>query len=380
MTKPLRLDVVAALLARYALTLVGFVMAPLPRRHKVTMLTRQSSQPSSDFTMLADAIRERDPLADVVMIARMVPPGIIAKVRYALHLVKEMYHVETSRVVVVDGYSMVVSAARRTDGLTVVQMWHALGALKKFGLSILGRAGGRDPRLARAMRMHQGYDMVITSAERGRAAFAEALGVTRDKVVVAPLPRVDRLRDPEERAKARAVFDGLYPELVGEKIALFAPTFRVGNTPQDEQALEVTEALAGAGYATVTKLHPLVPVPSHTSLRVAPGLSTQQMLLVADVFVTDYSSAVFEAAVVGVPSYLYAPDRDLYVESRDFYMAYPDDLGLTMAMTAAELTEQVASGACTPADIAATAANHVVIPEFGTAAATLAAVITGRRP
>ena len=83
----------------------------------------------------------------------MVPPGVLRKFGYALALLSELYHVATSRVLVLDGYSIAASAAWHGDGLTVVQLWHALGAMKKFGLSIVGRPEGRDPALARAMRL-----------------------------------------------------------------------------------------------------------------------------------------------------------------------------------------------------------------------------------
>ncbi|MGW8482811.1 CDP-glycerol glycerophosphotransferase family protein [Microbacterium sp. NPDC055903] len=344
LVRTLRLDVIAAYAARLALTLVSLVLRPLPRRNKVTMLTRQSSRVPSDFAMLKQAIQRADPSAEVVVIARMVPPGILPKFGYAVHLIVEMYHAETSRVLIVDGYSIIASAVRHSDGLRVVQVWHALGALKKFGLSVLGQAGGRDPRLARAMRMHAGYDVVIASAERCRAPFAEAFSVDIEKVVVAPLPRVDRLRDEGERARARAAFDYLYPHLKDARIALFAPTFRSGASQAMIDPVELTQELAAAGYTTITKLHPLVPAPRHPQLRTAPGMSTQELLLVADVFITDYSSAVFEAAVAGVPSYLLAPDLDEYVVGRDFYARYPEDLGLPLARTVQELVEAVRAG------------------------------------
>lgn len=337
----LRLDVFAAYAARFALTLVSLVMRVLPRRHKVVLLTRQSNKPPSDFLLLRDAILRADPTVEVRMIAHMVPPGIIRKFGYALHLLVEMYHASTARVLVVDGYSIIASATPRSDGLAVVQLWHALGSLKKFGLSIVGRRGGRDPRLAKAMRMHAGYDIVIASADRCRAPFAEAFGVDVSKVVVAPLPRVDRLRDPAHRAKVRKRFEYLYPDLVGKKVALFAPTFRTEGKMSPVAPVELTEAMADAGYTLITKLHPLVPVPTESGLRTAPGISTQDLLLVADVFITDYSSAVFEAAVAGVPSYLIAPDLDEYAQRRDFYAKYPDDLGLPMASSVGELVEMV---------------------------------------
>lgn len=355
----LRLDVLAAYAARLALTLVSLVMRVLPRRRKVTLLTRQSNKAPSDFLLLRDAILQADPTVKVQLIAQMVPPGVIRKFGYALHLLVEMYHASTSRVLVVDGYSIIASATPRSDGLVVVQLWHALGSLKKFGLSIVGQRGGRDPRLAKAMRMHAGYDIVVASAERCRQPFAEAFGVDVSKVVVAPLPRVDRLRDPAHKAKVRARFEYLYPDLVGRKVALFAPTFRTEGRMAAIDPLELTQAMADAGYTLITKLHPLVPVPTDSGLRIAPGISTQDLLLVADVFITDYSSAVFEAAVAEVPSYLLAPDLDEYAQRRDFYIRYPDDLGLPMASSIEELTEMVRRG---EADAGMMAALQSFIP------------------
>ncbi|MFC7787713.1 CDP-glycerol glycerophosphotransferase family protein [Microbacterium sp. MAHUQ-60] len=373
----LRLDVLAAYAARLALTLVSLVMRVLPRRRKVTLLTRQSNKAPSDFLLLRDAILQADPTVKVQLIAQMVPPGVIRKFGYALHLLVEMYHASTSRVLVVDGYSIIASATPRSDGLVVVQLWHALGSLKKFGLSIVGQRGGRDPRLAKAMRMHAGYDIVVASAERCRQPFAEAFGVDVSKVVVAPLPRVDRLRDPAHKAKVRARFEYLYPDLVGRKVALFAPTFRTEGRRAAIDPLELTQAMADAGYTLITKLHPLVPVPTDWGLRTAPGISTQDLLLVADIFITDYSSAVFEAAVAEVPSYLLAPDLDEYSQGRDFYIRYPDDLGLPMASSIEELTEMVRRGEADAGMMAAL--QEEFITEIGEVSASghLARVVLG---
>lgn len=344
MLQRLRLDLIAAYAVRFSLGAVSVAMTPLRRKHKVTLLTRQSDRPPADFVMLSEAIRRADPTLEVVTIARMVPPGILPKFGYAVHLLVEMYHAETSRVLIIDGYSVIASAMIPSKQLTVVQVWHALGALKKFGLSILGQPGGRNPRLAKVMRMHQGYDVVIASAERCRAPFADAFGVDESQVVVAPLPRVDRLRDPQTRERMRAKFFRLYPELKGTKIALFAPTFRTEGLEPSVDPVELTDALDAAGFAMITKLHPLVPSPTDAGLRTAPGMSTQDVLLVADVFITDYSSAVFEAAVAGVPSYLIAPDLGEYSQRRDFYVRYPEDLGLPLAQNVAELVDLVCEG------------------------------------
>lgn len=364
----LRLHLLAAYAARSSLSIASTLMSVLPRRRKITMLTREHNRVPLDFTLLERAIRRRDPDIEVKVIARMIPPGIIPKLGYALHLLVETYHVATSRVLIVDGYSVVASVARHADGLTIVQIWHALGSLKKFGRSILGRPEGRNPRVARAMRMHENYDFVLTSAESCRTPFAEAFGVERSQVVVAPLPRVDYLRDSRARARARARFAESHPE-VSRPTALFAPTFRAHGTPPGIDPVQLTRAMSAIGYTTITKLHPILGEMEHPELTVAPGMSTQDLLHVADIFITDYSSAVFEAAVAGVPSYLLAPDLDHYSLSRDFYVDYEEALGLPLARSIDALVTLVESGAATEDQLNEMSTRFVANPPSDSATA-----------
>lgn len=368
----LTLSVIAAHVARVSLAIVARVLVVIPRRAKITMITREHRRPPLDFVLLEQAIGRLDNSVEVVMIARMVPRGLVRKIGYAFTLLSELFHVASSRVLVVDGYSIVASAVPHGDGLTIVQIWHALGALKKFGLSILDRPEGRDPRLARAMRMHSNYDVVIASAERCREPFAEALGVEPSQVVVAPLPRVDHLQDENARARARERFATMYPELDGREIAVFAPTFRAHGTEPTIDPVELTAALAERDVATITKLHPIMPAANHPALRTAPGMSTQDLLLVADLLVTDYSSAVFEAAVAGVPGYLLAPDLDDYNHARSFYLDYPRDLGLPFARSIDELVGILGAEPPSARSMDALTKEFVDMEMAGSAARTLA--------
>src|SRR5690606_36462071 len=251
----LRLAVAAA--ARIALSIAYAPLKLLPVRRKIVMISREHPTVPEDFAALEAAVRHADPSVRVVMLVRMVPPGYVGKLRYMLHMIAQLYHVATARVLVVDTYAIVASVLRHRKSLTVIQIWHALGAFKKFGLSILVQAEGRDARLAKAMRMHQGYDVVLTSGEDCRPAFAEAFGTPVEKVVVAPLPRVDRLRDPAVTAATRDRILAAHPHLAGRTVAVFAPTFRLdGGVTVD--ARELSAALAEADIHLVVKLHPLM--------------------------------------------------------------------------------------------------------------------------
>lgn len=48
------------------------------------------------------------------------------------------------------------------------------------------------------------------------------------------------------------------------------------------------------------------------------------ILFITDVLVTDYSSVIFENAVIGNPAVLYAPDLSDYNGGRGFYYDYSD--------------------------------------------------------
>ena len=355
------LQLAVAWLARTSLALVYGPLKMLPVRRKVVMISREHTHEPQDFIDLRAAIAALDPSVSVVSLVRMVPPGIVGKARYAVHMLAQLYHVATARVLIVDTYAIVASVLHHRPSLTVIQIWHALGAFKKFGLSILGQDEGRDERLAAAMRMHQGYDVVLTSAEDCRPAYAEAFGAPLERVIVAPLPRVDRLRDPARAQQTRERIYERHPHLREGRVAVFAPTFRLDGTVTVDAA-ELTARLAGLGLQTVVKLHPLMHGHFDDHVDTAEGFSTQEMLHVADVFITDYSSALYEAAVVGVPSYFLVPDLDDYLASRDFYLDYQRDLPGPIVRTVDELADAVRDERATPADAAAFARRWVQVP------------------
>lgn len=350
-----------AAVARGLLTVLYAPLKLLPLRRKVVLISREHPTTPDDFRDLARAIERRDSSVRVVTLVRMVPPGFFAKIGYAFHMLRQLYHVATARALLVDTYAIVASVLRHRDSLTVVQLWHALGAFKKFGLSILGQEEGRDARLASAMRMHQGYDIVLTSSEHCRRAYAEAFGTDLSRVTVAPLPRVDRLRDPARREATRERIYERHPHLRGRRVAVFAPTFRLDGTVTVDAAT-LSRALASLGIHTVVKLHPLMRGHFGSGVDVADGFSTQEMLTVADVFITDYSSTLYESAVLGVPSYFLAPDLDEYLSSRDFYLDYRHDLPGPILRTVEDLVTAISGDAATTAEALAFAHRWVQVP------------------
>ena len=74
-------------------------------------------------------------------------------------------------------------------------------------------------------------------------------------------------------------------------------------------------------------MHPFVKnLPDLTGYSNVVDLSTypevNDILLIADRLITDYSSLVFEYALLERPIIFYAHDRDKYAKERDFYYPY----------------------------------------------------------
>ena len=70
-----------------------------------------------------------------------------------------------------------------------------------------------------------------------------------------------------------------------------------------------------------------------------------ELLLVADVLVTDYSSVMFEYALLERPMAFLAPDADAYTAERGFYLDLRTDLPGPVFATTADLAAHLVSGA-----------------------------------
>ncbi len=229
-----------------------------------------------------------------------------------------MYHLATSMVCVVDGYIVPVSVLSHRPTLTVVQMWHALGAIKQFGLQSVGRPSGRSSQVASAMKMHRNYDIVLCGSPAWVPAFAEAFGVEQPAVLPLGLPRVDYLV-----ASAAALADGSHPEPLQRLVArfprladatktivLYAPTFR----KDSEGAYSaVADAFSDDRFTLVVKPHDLeTAMLEGANVIDATGVDVVDLILLADVVITDYSAVAMEVCSAGRPLYFYVYDIDDY--------------------------------------------------------------------
>ncbi len=283
----------------------------LPLQNKVVMMSRQSDEVRPDFTQIADALSDSGCRASVVFLCRTLKTGSIRELlSYGVHLLRCAYHLATSRVCVVDGYEIPVSMLHHRKALFVVQVWHSLGAVKKFGLQSLSKSAGRDEDIAEKMSMHKNYDCVLAASRRTAEIYAEAFGVKREQVLVLGTPRIDAILRLNP-AKCRERLLKKYPELRGKRIVLHVPTFRRGTLPE---TAPLASAAKAAGFGLITRLHPLDLEKSENrdGLLACEDLGTFTLMAAADDIVTDYSAISIEASLLDKRLWFFVPDIEEY--------------------------------------------------------------------
>jgi len=291
------------------------------RADEVVFISRQSDEPRYDYAMLAAEFERRGWQA--TMHLKKVRMRDLAG--YVGHVLTEIRLLGRCKVAVLDRYDPVVSlidfecddSGAQAGGVAlgangedrvnvdfprkpiVLQLWHAFGAFKKFGLQTVDMPEGHPRDFIRGWRIHHNSSWVVCSGEGARTAFAEAFSVPRERVLPLNRPEYDKLlalrgsQSTDERSRVRV---------------LMAPTLRKSHeVPHPMRDLyAVHDAFEAAVDADVVwAFHPLeegLPAPGDVSGE----------LLECDVVVTDYSSLVYEAYVLGKAVVFYVPDIGSY--------------------------------------------------------------------
>ena len=279
-------------------------------------------------------------------IKSLLKPSISAK-KSIKEKLKFLLYISTSKYILLDDYYPQIYKYKIKDEIEVIQLWHATGAFKTFGFSRLGKTGGPNVR----SKNHRNYTKAIVSSSRIKKHYAEAFGISEDKVVATGVPRTDIFFDETYKEKKIKELYEKYPILKEKKVIMFAPTFR-GNGQKtahydfDQLDLELMYEQLSQEYVIIMKLHPFIkniPVWDSKYQDFIVDLSHEReindLLFISDLLITDYSSVCFEYALLNRPMIFFAYDLEEYIASRDFYYPYESFVPGPIVKTSQELVE-----------------------------------------
>ena len=298
------------------------------RVKRVAIISRESNSKTLDIAMLEAELLKRG--CKVKVLSRLLTKEKSLKaLGYIGHVVKQEAAIIASDVVVLDTYCIPASMIPHRKRTKVVQMWHALGAIKQFGWQTVGKPGGSSEKTARLMRMHHGNDCVVCASDVTAEHFCEAFRVDRSSIVKCGLPRIDYIKSValgERREDTAVKILSKYPQLkktgnegspaAQRKTVLYVPTFRRGKAV-DVQGL--IDALDPGKYDLIVKLHPLYrgdeEIQSNANVIFDEDFSSYDWLSAADIIISDYSSYVIESTLADKPLFIYAYDLEDYAEN-----------------------------------------------------------------
>ena len=321
-------------MARTFLTRLGFSLGSVrPPQPRVVLATTHLSKITGNLRFVQEELASRTPPVTVRVVA-LKRGGRLARFNVLVTTFRAGYELAASRVTVVDDYYFPMYVVTPRPGTARIQVWHAAGAFKKFGYSVIDKSFGADAETVRDVQIHSNYSLALVSSMAVAPHYAEAFGHPGDIFTArVGLPRTDLFGDPERRARAEARVRSTYPLSAGKRIVLYAPTFRgetVGKARYaDLMDLDVMHRVLGEDHLLLLKLHPFI----RDAVHVPPELrefvidasgdpDVNELMLVSDVLVTDYSSVIYEFALLGRPIVFLAPDDNEYDEERGFYFDF----------------------------------------------------------
>jgi len=265
---------------------------------------------------------------------RELPKFVIASLR-------SLYHLATSKVCVLDAYWPIVSILKHKDELTVIQMWHSLGKVKKTGYQTLGSPYGSSEKLAKYMNMHRNYDYIIAGGRSWNMYYCEAFDTTEDVLVNIGLPRIDYLLDTQ--SINRSVFFNAYTNLEHKTIILYAPTFR-HSFDASLYIEDLINSIDYSRYALIVKAHPNQQLAIHNPAALTcDDFKAIDLLAVCDFLITDYSAIAIEAAVLNKKTFYYLYDLEHYIECNGVNIDLPTLMDGCVYKNATDLVEAIIS-------------------------------------
>ena len=265
------------------------------------------------------------------------------------------YHLSTAKVWIDNARKNY--GTRKREGQYYMQTWHG-----PMGVKPVGRVRGKS--FTKIAQIVTRYDAALENCFLINSKYA--LINFRNSFYNEPLiktgsPRCDILVN-EKESQHEKIRRNLHLSS-DVKLVMYAPTFRGGSQNKvrgifqeksgiDFQLLKLSlEKQFGGNWHILLRLHPQLALRNNTMnisdefKRICTDISLKddmyEYLAAVDAFVTDYSSASVDAAVMRIPVFVYADDLDNYINDRGSFIRDIYEFPFPVAKTNEELRNNI---------------------------------------
>src|SRR5690625_290656 len=253
---------------------------------------------------------------------------VIAENKMNLKLLKELLLIKDAKYVILDDYYLPVYLINPRKEVKIIQIWHAAGALKKFGYSTIGTAFGPNKNYLKIVPIHSNYTHAYVSAEYAKPYFAEAFNMSENKIHALGIPRAELFLSNNLGENLKA-YESLDIKDIKKTFILWAPTYRAEGLHAESNIdmlaiMQYVMEYIPRDTIILYKPHPyskinIEKLTKQVNFINASEESIDELLLIADALITDYSSVIFEYSLLKRPFVHYVPDLEEYTKNRGFY-------------------------------------------------------------
>lgn len=233
--------------------------------------------------------------------------------------IKYLYYLLTSKIVIdnVESWSVL---PKRT-GQYVINTWHGGGAYKGVGLKRKDTSETLDKNM---LRKNERISIYLSSSKAFSQMTLRESFQYNGKIMECGMPRNDLLMKNDENKK------NIIKEKLGidkkTGIVIYAPTFRhdlkYKYMLNYEKTLDALKNRFGKEWIMLIRTHYYLQskkIESSKVKNVSDYPDMQELLLISDVLITDYSSSIWDFSLMEKPCFLFMPDYNEYIDEREFY-------------------------------------------------------------
>nr|WP_249855471.1 CDP-glycerol glycerophosphotransferase family protein [Bacillus subtilis] len=223
-----------------------------------------------------------------------------------------------------DNYFVATTVLTYKKNIECIQVWHANGAFKRFGLQDITIKNRTKSDIERFKKVYKSFDKIVVGSEKMADIFSESFGLKHDCFLRFGVPLTDQyFRQLKDNSIYKTKFKN-------KKIILYAPTFRDNNfgsisLPFSEKELKID--LKG-NYVLLVKLHPvmreLAELPKSDWIVDVSHENLSELIQASDLLISDYSSVPFEFALLDKPILFYTYDIEDYDKTRGLNKNYSE--------------------------------------------------------
>ncbi|MUK87365.1 CDP-glycerol glycerophosphotransferase family protein [Ornithinibacillus sp. L9] len=265
--------------------------------------------------------------------------------RYPFSFLRSIYHLATASTILVDNYYGFLAVTNFKEETTCIQLWHASGAIKHFGLtdpSIKNRSKRAHERF---QKVYDQFDYITVGSEKMASVFRSNFNVQNERIIRTGIPRTDVFYNLEHTIKGNSI-----PTIKDKKVILYAPTFRDCQLKNYQLNLDIEQLYKELSdeYVLFIKVHPAVSYTLDTKYEdfvydLTNYFDINHILLKTDLLITDYSSIPFEYALLKKPMIFYAYDMEEYSKKSGLIQNYQTEMPGPVVFSTADIIEKIKS-------------------------------------